>query len=74
MTFATVAVTFAVAPSYCGHRCTCPDCKRDWWLFDPPTGPYIHCPFAGGRSSAARVSALDLTPLPSAPISAARHP
>lgn len=62
MTFATVAVTFAVAPSYCGHRCTCPDCKRDWWLFDPPTGPYLHCPFAGGRSACLGWSALDVRP------------
>lgn len=66
MTFATVTVSHEVAPGYCGWRCSCPDCRRDWWLFDPPTGPYLHCHFSGGRSSAARASAHDLTPLPAA--------
>lgn len=47
MTFADVAVTFAVAPGYCGWCCTCTDCRRDWWLFDPPAGHYLHCPFCG---------------------------
>lgn len=62
MIFATVVVALEVAPGYCGHRCACPDCKRDWWLFDPPTGPYLHCPFAGGRSACLGWSALDVRP------------
>lgn len=45
--FASVTVSLDVAPSYCGWRCACPDCRRDWWLFDRPDGHYMHCPFCG---------------------------
>ncbi len=30
--------------------------------FDPPVGPYLHCPFAGGRSACLGWSALDVRP------------
>lgn len=48
--FASVTVSRIAVPDCCGWRFSCPDCRRDWFLFDWPDSRlphYLHCPHCG---------------------------